>query len=103
MRMLAYGQYEAGLCDCGYHESLATDPSNHFTFEEKVCPVCRGSARYGRIQQAADEAATKARGEHAPPAMPHPADGRRTFARKLGDHEVAELRAGRKDHSAPTR
>lgn len=94
--MLALEQYEAGVCACGFHESLAGDSANHFTFEDKTCPVCRGSARYARIQHAADELATKARGENAPPATPHPADGRKTFVRKLGAFEVAELRAGRK-------
>lgn len=94
--MLALGQYEASVCDCGFHSSLTNDPANHFTFEERVCPVCRGSARYGRIQRAADELAMKQIGENAPPATPHPTDGRKTFARQLGAHELAELRAGRK-------
>lgn len=91
--MLKLARYEAGVCACGYHESIATDPTYHYTFETKVCPVCKGAAQFGRIQHDADEQFRKARGEKAPPGSPDPADGRRTMTRVMTPAEVAERRA----------
>ena len=45
-RMLALGRYRAKVCACGYHESLTGDPSNHFTFDVRTCPVCKGQAQF---------------------------------------------------------
>lgn len=88
-RMLALAYYERGVCDCGFHESVATDRANTFTFETKVCPLCRASAKMNRIQASADETADNQLGEKAPPGAPRAADGRRTFLRQLTPLEVA--------------
>lgn len=86
--------YEAELCACGFHSSL-TDPENGhaFTFVERRCPVCAAAAKYGRIQDANDDAAAKAAGENAPPTADKPGDGRRTFMRRMTAAEVADRKA----------
>lgn len=81
--------FERGVCACGFHESLTGDPTNHFTFEDKKCPVCAGSAQYARIQHARDEAWSKARNENSPAGMPRPGDGRHTYTRLMTPTEVA--------------
>jgi hypothetical protein len=53
-RFLALRAYEAGVCSCGVHESLAADKNNVFAFEYRTCNVCKGLAQYQRV--AADEA-----------------------------------------------
>ena len=97
--MLALGAYESGVCDCGVHESLTEDKSNVFTFEDRHCPVCRGVARYQRVQTDMDEKATKALGENPPPHSPRPSDGRRTFVRQMSPTEVEARRARRSSAS----
>lgn len=87
--MLALELYESGLCSCGWHESLTQDKANHFTFTDKHCPVCRGTAQYARVQAEQDQRATKALGDTPDPAAPRPTDGRRTIVRMMGDAEVA--------------
>lgn len=93
-RMLALGIYEAQVCECGFHASLANNPANFFTFETKVCPVCAGVAKFGRRQSDADEKEVKARhGEDDPPPNATlPDDGRRMFVRQMSPDEVARLR-----------
>ena len=89
--MLALGIYERGVCECGFHESLATDRANNFTFETKTCPVCRGVAKMARLQAHEDEQAEKALGQNPAPGIPRLADGRRTFVRLMSPLEVAAL------------
>lgn len=91
-RMLAYLEYEDGVCGCGFHESLTQDKSNVFTFEHSTCPVCRGKDRYARMMAAQDDEARRALGEKPPPSAPLPSDGRTTFVKMLSDREAAELR-----------
>lgn len=82
--------YEGKVCGgCGWHEDLATDRSNYFTFEDKRCPVCAGHARLGRIRAAADEKHRKAMGDHPPADRAEPGDGRRTLSRLMSPEEVA--------------
>lgn len=88
--MEALTAFEGGVCKCGFHESLATDRGNHFTFEDKHCPVCAGIAQYERIQHARDDMSLK-RHEKPPPGMPRPSDGRRTFTRMLDSDEVRKV------------
>jgi hypothetical protein len=88
-RMLALGYYEAGVCECGFHESLTGDKANHFTFDTKTCPVCRGSAKMARIQADADERSDKSLGEHPAPGLSRAGDGRRMFVRRMSPLEVA--------------
>src|SRR3546814_20181393 len=43
-KMPAFAEYEAGLCACGLHKSIAdTDPD--LDMPERNCPVCAGLAR----------------------------------------------------------
>jgi hypothetical protein len=90
-RLLALRAYEAGVCACGIHESLAADKSNFFTFENRVCNVCKGLDQYKRV--AADEMkrATDLI-QDLPPIAPRPTDGRRLYIRQLGPMEVAARR-----------
>jgi hypothetical protein len=101
LRMLSLAEYERGVCDCGLHESLASDAANHFTFETRTCPVCRGIDRFARIQGAADESVRKQRGDNAPPGTPDPADGRRLFVKQLSPGEVDEIRSRRGANHQP--
>lgn len=92
-RLLALAQYENGLHVCGFHWSLLEDPTNVFMPEHRVCPVCRGSERYERIQGKADEAAMKHAEDN--PGAPRPTDGRSLYMRILSPHEAEEIRARR--------
>lgn len=94
-RMLALTIYERGICRCGFHESLTSDPENHFTFDTVTCPVCRASDQFGRVQHAQDQRAAEQRGPKAPPGQPRPEDGRRTMLRRMSATEVEERRASR--------
>jgi hypothetical protein len=88
-RMEALSIYESGVCECGFHESLATDKANVFTFETRSCPVCRGTAKFARIQGHADEQSDKSLGDNPAPGLNRSADGRRTFVRQMSPIEVA--------------
>lgn len=91
-RLLALRAYQAGICNCGIHESLTADRSNVFTFDKRTCPVCRGWAQYQRVMGAEDKAAEEQL-KDSPPATARPSDGRRMSIRQLSAGEVAERRA----------
>ena len=92
-RLLALAQYEAELHTCGFHWSLLEDPDNVFMPQHRVCPVCKGSDRFQRIQDHADhKAAETANGN---PSAPLPTDGRSLYMRLLSEAEVEEIRARR--------
>jgi hypothetical protein len=91
-RLMAYLAYQAGICECGIHESLSSDKSNFFTFEKRTCLACRGKAQYLRIL-ADEDKAVEDRLENAPPAAARPSDGRRLFLRQLSPLEVAARRS----------
>jgi len=91
--MLALDIYRRGVCACGFHESLTEDRANHFTFDQRTCPVCRGVAKMARLQAHEDEQAEKALGQNPAPGIPRLADGRRTFVRMMSPLEVAALSA----------
>ena len=73
----------------------ATRTPEHFTFDVKVCNVCKGAAQFSRVQAEADERAVKALGEKPPAISPRPMDGRRTLARMMSAAEVAARRPAR--------
>lgn len=79
--MLALTEYEAGICSCGFHESLTRDKSNVFSFELDHCPVCAGGERYGRLQEKEDAEEVDKLGESPAPTAPRPSDGRRVLMR----------------------
>ena len=97
-RLLALRAYQAGVCECGVHESLTADKANVFTLEKRTCPVCRSSAQYGRVLAEEDKRAEE-RLKDAAPVTPRPSDGRRVFLRQLSALEVA---ARRKAPGPPT-
>jgi hypothetical protein len=76
--MLALAHYEAGVCECGFHESLTKDKSNVFRPGHRVCAVCGGFAQYGRMLAEADEAAAKFN-PNKPVREPRPSDGRHVY------------------------
>lgn len=71
---------------------------NHFTFDERECPVCAGAARWGRVLAADDDKFVKGLGKNPPPDASRPSDGRRTYARMKSEAEVAA-----DDQSGPVR
>lgn len=75
-KVQALADYEAGMCDCGLHRSVAdTDPDMEMA--ERICPSCAALAKNRRIIAAADEKATKAvTGKALPPEETLPTDGR---------------------------
>ena len=74
--MLALAEFEGGICDCGFHESLTRNKANVFGFEVNHCPVCAGRAQYDRLQAKDDREEIEKLGENAPPTVPRPGDGR---------------------------
>lgn len=74
-KMLALGLYEAAICECGYHESVA-DQNPSLEFEFRVCPICKDLAKGLRKIDAADDAAKKALGPKPDPEAYLPDDGR---------------------------
>lgn len=91
--MLALAHYETGICECGFHSSLTSDPSNFFTIEESRCLVCKGAAVHSRIQHAADDEVIARMGEDPPPDRVRPDDGRRTYLRPMTPDEAQAARA----------
>lgn len=102
-RMEALSIYERGVCSCGFHESLTNDKANAFTFEVKTCPVCRGAAKFDRIQQHSDEQSDKTLGDNPPPGLSRSADGRRTFIRQMSPLEVAAMQRPSVAEKAPSK
>lgn len=74
--MLGLAEYEAGICECGFHQSLTRDKGNVFSFEVDHCPVCAGKERYGRLQSQDDQDEVAKLGENPSPKLPRPWDGR---------------------------
>lgn len=74
--MFALAEYEAGMCDCGMHKSIAdTDPD--LEMPARVCPVCSALAKNFRVIADSDEKALKERyGDKVPPEAARPEDGR---------------------------
>jgi hypothetical protein len=85
------------VCACGYHESFANDPTNHFTFDVRVCPVCKGSAQFGRMVKHADDkrqqARERRRGDDGSAPIEDPADGRKIITRLMNPLEVQQGQA----------
>lgn len=90
--MLKLGRYEAKVCECGFHESLTRDRSNHFTFDVDTCPVCRGVAQMGRRLEAEDTRFVKMLGDNPIPEAARPSDGRHVSTRMMHPDEVTKRR-----------
>jgi len=82
--MLQLVDYEAGICECGFHRSLADDEANLFRIEQRTCPVCAEADRWARIQANEDEDERAKLGQDPAPDVPHPGDGRHTGIRLVG-------------------
>lgn len=89
--MYALAEFERGICACGFHSSLTDDRSNLFTFETKVCNVCAGWSKMGRMQAAQDAREEELLGEKPPPNATRAGDGRRTYMRMMTDAEAAAV------------
>jgi hypothetical protein len=82
-KMLALGDYEAAVCDCGFHRSQ-TDPRRHvYKLIESACPVCATVDQYQRIQTDLDDKARKKLGDNRPVGTPDPADGRKVALQRV--------------------
>lgn len=89
--MLGLGLYESEICDCGFHSSLAHDPTRWFTVERQTCPLCADLDAQARVQSEKDhKVAEKLKDQ---PGARRPADGRRAFVRPMTPAEVDEMRA----------
>lgn len=73
--MAALVEYEAHICECGLHESVA-DEDPDLEMPARFCPVCAGIAKNMRIVSAQDEKTVKALGKEPDPAADRPDDGR---------------------------
>lgn len=96
-KMRGLAMFEAGVCDCGVHTSLAMDKANVFQMSENHCPVCGYLDMQERVRAARDEKFRKSVGEDSPD-KPLPSDGRKISLRQLSPAEIAERRA----KAAPT-
>lgn len=94
VELLALARFDAEVCSCGYHPSVARDESNYFRPETHKCPVCAGQAQVDRMQRDRDEAHAAAH-KNDGPAAPRPGDGRKSYMRLLTAEQVAEERAAR--------
>lgn len=75
-KMQALADYNAGICECGLHRSVADeDPDLEVTIRR--CPVCAGMDKNIRILHARDDAALKGLGENPAASADRPSDGRR--------------------------
>lgn len=94
-KMQAFAEYEAGICSCGLHQSVAdTDPD--LDMSERKCPVCAALARNERAIQHADESVKRQLGKRLEdPLTALPSDGRhfslvpRSVAREVPGDEPA--------------
>lgn len=94
-RMLALEMYEAQVCDCGFHESVLSDPSNIIMPKPRVCPVCAGLDGYMRVLKADDDEWDKKHKDPSP-AEKRPSDGRRVSLQHLSPAEAEAERQKRK-------
>lgn len=80
-KMQALTEYEAKVCDCGFHESVAdTDPDLELVF--RTCPVCAGTAQQMRVIAAQDDKAVEKLGKTPAPEAVRPDDGRHIGLRR---------------------
>ena len=86
--MLQLVDYEAGICACGFHTSLADDEANLFRVEKRICPVCSEHDRWDRKVTEEDEKYRKdlksKHGGNLPADRKDPADGRHVGIRLVG-------------------
>lgn len=74
-KMQGLALYEAQICNCGLHESIAeTDPDLDIVLP--VCPVCAGLAQQMRVLAESDATEVKALGDKPAASAVRPADGR---------------------------
>lgn len=89
-KLAALVQYEAEICACGLHESVADeDPDLELT--PRRCPVCAGLEQTMRTINEQDETAVAALGKSPAPEVERPSDGRTFSLRHKVSPEVARL------------
>lgn len=82
--LLGLALYEAGVCECGYHQSLTSDPTNRFSVTADTCNVCAAIAVHARVQHEADQQVERAGGvdDKPDPRTRRPTDGQRISVRQ---------------------
>jgi hypothetical protein len=91
-KLLGLALYEAEICECGIHSSLAHDPERWFTLEDQRCPLCADLAIQARIQGEKDRKVAE-RFKDQPDAK-RGSDGRRSFVREMTPDEVEQMKGG---------
>lgn len=94
--MAGLDEYETGVGPCGWHKSLTSDKTNHFTFEDEYCAVCAAEERYRRIRAERDQQWRKRLGDDPPAAASQPSDGWSTHTRLMSPDEVSARAGGSK-------
>lgn len=82
--LLALAQHDAEVGPCGYHPLIASDPTNTFTPETQVCPVCAAMDLWNRVLNEQDNVP-----HDAPAKTPRPSDGRHSYMRMLTPEQAA--------------
>lgn len=73
--MQALAEYNAGICECGMHKSVAdNDPDMEMV--QRRCPACVNLAKNLRTIHAEDDRALRVLGENPPADAMRPVDGR---------------------------
>lgn len=89
-KLIALELYEAGVCDCGFHESIARDHRLWFIPELETCPLCAELAQWERGVE--DKDAKVAEKFKDTPTVSRPADGRKVHVRRMTEREVEEMK-----------
>lgn len=88
---LALFESDVHVEGCGFHDSLARNPSNLFETVIEDCPLCAAVARRRRQFEAQDKRAIEAaKDDDSPLALP--SDGRRVYTRRLSQGEAERRR-----------
>lgn len=94
-RMQALAEYEAGVCSCGLHRSIADDDPA-FDLEDHVCPVCAALDREIRVRDKLEHEAES----NEIVEKKRPSDGRTRTLRLLRPDEIVKrsmIRPGETD------
>lgn len=95
--MLALQAYDNGVCECGFHESVTSDPENNLLTPERTrCPVCAAKDQYLRLLASEDERWER-ENKAAGPTTPRPGDGRHVHFRPLSPEEATRVRASQQE------
>lgn len=89
--MEALDLFEAGICGCGFHKTIAHDPKNWFQLEDQFCPLCADIALQDRIRTDAERGVVERLADT--PSAARPSDGRTSIVRQMTPVEADAKRA----------